>query len=276
MKETMKQLILLIMTTASSAAQPAITPEAHTRPPEVVVRLLEYPGEAVLRHKGLPAASSNLVGVLCDAERWVRLVVDGEWLPERLDPVCTAGEFDGRDVVRYRWEARRHSLLVAQTASVLALEIRPEASVLAGQTKEERLEAVKRVFREVFRKTGVRPDFQGGDIEIPDLGIKLLEFSFSSDMTVETEGDTPRLSGRSKRAGEDGTKFPDTLADAALESEAWQKGNWADTRVAWMFWFRNVHWYADRDRVVVFFLKAEGGPVPMSFDGWFDDQWFPK
>jgi hypothetical protein len=54
------------------------------------------------------------------------------------------------------------------------------------------------------------------------------------------------------------------------------KTDWDRSATGWVYWLRNLYWFADDERVVVYFLKAEGGPHPLLFSGASDNKWFLK
>ncbi len=238
----------------------------------LALKLLQWPTAQLLSTNGVPAASTNVAAAIDQAQGWIRMVVDPQWLPERLDPVCVRDEFEKRDIVRYKWTSRNNSFLVAQTWSMFALEIKPEAASLGGESKDQQLDAVRKLCVQVFRKTGVRPDFQGNEIEVPEFNAKLINFSFSAETTQQITNGVVLLAGRPRTMEEEGVKQPETAADAQTEGGKWLKPGWEKTSTAWQFWFRNLYWFADRDRVVIFFVKAEAGPIFAAPD----DRWFRK
>ncbi len=262
---------LTVIGLSAFAQSPHLFPDPKGKyPPDLVMRLLDWPTTEVINSNRIPSA--NMPGVTADAERWVRMVVDRQWLPGQLEPLCIKGEFEKRDVVRYKWMKGAYSFMVAQTSSLLTLEIRPEAGGLGGESKDQRLDAVRKLCLQVFRRTGVRHDGQGGEIEIPDFNAKLIDFSFSAENTRESPDDGSMLIGKPKTMEEEQVKQPETIADAEAEARNWVKPGWEKSALAWEFWFRNLHWFADRKRVVIFFVKAEAGSVvggPSLDERWF-------
>jgi hypothetical protein len=47
--------------------------------------------------------------------------------------------------------------------------------------------------------------------------------------------------------------------------------NWFDSASAWMYWFRNVSWFADENRLVIYFFKTESGPLVPNFSRNYDN-----
>ncbi len=266
----MKLAICITLIGLSAFAQsPHLFPDPKAKyPPELVLKLLQWPPAELISTNRIP--STNMPGVTADAERWVRMVVDRQWLPGQLEPLCIKSEFEKRDIVRYRWTKGECSFAVAQTRSLFTLEIRPHAGTLGGESKDQQLEAVKKVCLQVFSRKGERPDGQGNEIEIPDFNAKLLEFSFSGETARETTNEMSLLAGRPRTMEEEGVKQPEAIADADADARKWRGPDWEKAAIGWEYWFRNIHWFADRDRVVIFFVKAEAGPfITVPDDGWF-------
>jgi hypothetical protein len=216
--------------------------------------------------------------VLWDAERWLRMVIDPTLVPERLNPVCTRSEFEDRDTVRYKWVANSRSIMVAQTGTIFALELRAQTGKSSDVAMLPRLEHLRGIANEVFVKTGERRDGQGERVPIPNLNKVIVGFAFKAEHAKEMSGEKFQLRGRSRwmqeamAAGE--YKSLDNEHLRILDAK--ENQDWVYSQLSWTYWFRNVNWFADEERLVIYFLKTEGGPFVLSFNGTIDKGWFQQ
>ena len=273
----MRITLLLLLVTVSAIAQPSAFGPAHQPPviPEAVVKLLQWPSGELITRKGVAAGATNVIAAVFGAESWLRGVVDASWLPPAFEPLCIASEFESRDVVRHKWVKKDHAFMVAQTGSIFVMEIRPATARFDGDSKEARLLSLRKLSSDVFVKTGKRFTAQGGRVPIPGLNSKIVGFSFDSATTRAVTNQTVLLFGRPRTMEEEGVIHAgDSVQSVKEDSKA--NSAWEKSAFAWRHWFRSVYWFADEQRLVVFFLKEEGGPVALSFGGSADNKWFIK
>jgi hypothetical protein len=237
--------------------------------PDAIHELSRWPKADTLAEKQVTTTSVR--DAVADAERWLALVIDPVWLAARREAVCTKGEYERRHIVRHKWISQGYRLGVAQTASVFMMEIAPEAGRIGGDSKEARFAAARELCGRVFAKTGKRHTSQGEEVVIEDLNRKILDFSFDLRTTQEVTNRNLVLVGRPKTWSEEGFIPPQTGAEADAQAK---RVPWEQTIEAWMYWLRDVRWFAEVDRVVVFFLKKEAGPVALDYGGLIDDKWF--
>ena len=267
----MKATITLILSMVSALAQPSSVSNdpASNSIPATVQRLLVWPSPATISEKQISPTTDAAKTAVFNAERWLRQVIDSELIPAQLEPICTEGEFEGRDVIRYRWDAAGKKLMVAQTGSIFVLEIEPVTGKISGDALSERLDGVRELCGETFAKTGVWRGGQGEKNLITRLNEKLLANFFIAAATHQSETNRAVLFGHPK-------------GPEAMDSTSHERNVSAGGDASWFgphnetssYWFRNIHWFSDRGRVVVYFLKQEGGPVVLNFAGSADASWF--
>jgi hypothetical protein len=282
MKEIVKAILVLFLTGAAVAAQPLMRSEYYASVPEPVWSLLKWPSTELITAKEKSVAASNQTKYAAqDASRWVRMAIDPMWLPAELHPLCLNGEFGGMDVIRYRWATNSRSFMVAQTGCIFVMEIRPETEKLSTMAGPPDLAAVRKICGEVFPKSGERPTGQLKMVPMPDFNKKILDWSFNADTTQEITNRLRLLIGWPRYHPDEvqaelkkvsGTNEAEVQA-IIKRIDSQDNSDWYKSRFAWDFWFRNIRWFADQDRIVVFFLKDENGSVPCDFGpvrrGWF-------
>lgn len=271
MKSTCWVWLLLCSAVVQSGLNAAPTDQA-SKVPESVIKLLAWPSPEIIAEKQVPARTINDSGAY-GAEGWLRKVVDPAWLPDKLEPICIAGEFEGRDVVRYKWSKNGRSFMVAQTYSIFVMEIRPESGKFNGRSKEDFLPKYRELCEQVLAKKGKQWTGQLKEVAISNLNTKIVDFSFDSMNVAQMTNADLLWSGKPKdikgiKLLPNGTEVRDTNAVA---STMWE------VPLTLMYWFRNIYWFADNDRLVLYFLKNEGGPIALSFYGGVVEQrWFGK
>lgn len=269
MKNTFWLWLLSCLVLAQSEINAAPTDRA-SKVPESVIKLLAWPSPEIIAEKQVPARTINDSGAY-GAERWLRQVVDPNWFPDKLDPICVAGEFENRDVVRYKWSKAGHSFMVAQTYSVFVMEIRPESGKFNGRSKEDILPKYRELCEQVLAKKGEQRTGQLEKITISNLNTKIADFSFDPMNVVQMANANLSWSGKPKdikgiRVLANGTEIKDTNSTTNV---------FFKVPLALMYWFRNIYWFADNDRLVLYFLKNEGGPIALSFyGGTVEQRWF--
>jgi hypothetical protein len=246
-----------------------------------VWKLLQWPPPGLIREKGADVTEGPVKTAVYNATTWLRRVIDPVWFPEKWEPLCVFHEFENRDVIHYRWSSGKRSFKVAQTGSIFVLEIRPMENNPAGDSLQEHLSRVRKVCEEVFTKMGGRWTGQGKYVPIPEFNRKVLDSSFAIERTKTLNKGT--LLGKAISMQEAGvTNSGSDTSDVRLLNERLRKEddqsnpNWFDSESAWMYWFRKVNWFADENRLVIYFLKAEAGPLRLSFGGSLDNIWFGK
>jgi hypothetical protein len=160
--------------------------------------------------------------------------------------------------------------MVAQTTATFVLEIRPEKGKLGGKSVSEQLEQVREICGEIFRKTGERHTGQLEKVRILELNRKILDASFKMERTSVLTNHELLLSGKPVSMQEAGVTNPASgTSDVKLINERLQKEddktnpNWFNSSSAWMYWFRTIKWFSDDQRIVVYLLKSDGGPLAL-------------
>jgi hypothetical protein len=234
------------------------------------MRLLAEPAANVLAERGVAATNGNVASATANARRWLTNVIDAKYLPAVLELQCIRGEFEDRDVVRSSWKAGEYSFRVAQTVSVFVMEVRPATGKLPGESTEARVGTVRRLCSDVLVKTGSRWTGQREKVAIPALNVKILDYSFHNATTTAVAEHPLVLHGRPKPMTE--VQYTTNAELGALDAK--ENPAWHQSFLTWLYWFRNVFWFSDDERVVIYFLKTEGGPIALNFFGGMDGKWF--
>jgi hypothetical protein len=162
------------------------------------------------------------------------------------------------------------------------MEIRPETGKLSTKSGFPDLVTVREICGEVFLKSGERHTGQLEMVPVPDFHKKILDWSFRADTTQEVTNHSRLLVGwpnydhaevEAEIRRTSGTNEAEVQATIKI-IDSKDNADWYKSRFAWNFWFRNIRWFADQDRIVVFFLKDENGPVPCDFSTARGDSWF--
>src|SRR5688572_22235629 len=248
--------------------------------PPSVWNLLKWPSPELVQQKKMVSLEGSVRSAVLSSESWLRRIVDSKWLPEKMEPLCLENEFNETDVVRYRWTSNDRTFAAAQTASTFVLEMRPSKAEPGEQDSAARLNQVREICRDVFIKTGFRWTGRGEKVPIPELNRRILDASFKPDR-VKRGGKDLLLAGRPVSMHEAGATSPASeTADVELINRRIRteddkaNPNWFDSSSAWMYWFRNVNWFADQEHIVIYLLKTEGGPVFLTFGTVIDNGWF--
>ncbi len=242
--------------------------------PDPIWKLLEWPTETTIRERSMSATTPTVQTAIFSADRWIRMVVDEAWLPAQLEFICIHNEFENRNVIRCKWTKAGRNFFVAQTGSIFVLEVRPEHGSLQASSKEALLHSAKGLVGQILAKRGKRWTGQGQEVLIPDLDGKITDGSFDTSRVKASSNPRGelRLEGRPKTIEEEGVARPKNSAEAKAQDDP-QNTQWYNSSFAWQYWFKNVHWFAESNRLVLYFLKDNGGPVALSFGGSADDTW---
>lgn len=224
--------------------------------------MFQWPSVESIREKSIPHSEFY-------SKYWLRKVIAPSWLPpEDVKPIFMKAEVDGRDVARLRWAKHGYDIQVSQTLSIFAIKLTPQDARGTGKDDREKLRCARELCLRLFYPTGTHWDGQGRPISIEKLPDKIAWYSFTENTLERRKGDKGLLLGRPRTMAEEGVTRPLGLRDNNPYDP-----NWCQTPFAWLFWFRNVHWWNDGYSVGIYFFKEQGGPTDIR-DGRLDRRWF--
>jgi hypothetical protein len=253
----MRKMFCLFVLTISGISRAGVGDIQSNLPAEVpdsVRNLVVWPSPETIAAKSVPATATNVQARVLNDERWLRMVLAEDWLPPKFEPVYIRSETKLNDITYYQWIKGNCKFVVAQTAGIFVLQVWPEPGALRDDSKVGLLDSARRLAREILAKTGKRMTGQLQEVPIVELDQKIADFSFDPGQVrdVSIQGVTSfRLLGGAKTAQE---KVEERL-----------RMNQPVVAVELPYWFEEIHWFADGQRLILYFLKNEGGPVKWSF-----------
>lgn len=231
--------------------------------PGEVLKLSRWPDQSVLSGASrLSGDSPEVVFAKNQTNSWSERVLAPTWLPpEGTQVYFLQNEFDGRDVVRMKWQCNNYEVVMSQTASIFLIKLTPLNSCGTGVDGAAKLAFARDLVLKVFKETGRRwsTDSTGAGVEVPvpDLAKKITSYSFVPG-TARSLEENGVVVGRPKTMEEEGVQKPATDEDQANERKA-NNPNWEKSSLSWRYWFRQIHWWNDGHSVTIYFLKVEEG-----------------
>jgi hypothetical protein len=185
---------------------------------------------------------------------WILKTIDRDFLPADVNSlnvgmVLTQNAFGPNDVACVQWQKNGYVLQVAQTKTIMLVQMRPisPASQPISTVETKRSLAANTAAR-LFRKEA--------RIKIAEAGVpKVIEKQIMPELL--------------KRCFEDAHVQP---YDNGIHGRRRAPADPAD--LGFEYWWRWVNWWTDGSSVVFYTLKTEGGPWEASFNSGLDAAWF--
>lgn len=244
--------------------------------PSPAYKLFQWPDDSILNGPGhIDIDATEVKAAQAQAFDWIKKVLSEDWLPPvDTQPVCIRSEFDGRDVIRVKYEVKGYEIQVSQTATIFTIKLSHLDKRALGGDLNGKINAAKDMCSEVFNRTGKRWTGQGKEIVIPELNTKIAAYSFVQDTIVSVPGDMAGW-GRPQTMSESGKSSPHSEAESEEANDP-KNPDWEDAAISWSYWFRNVSWWNDGHSIGFYFLKIEAGPWVPSYESHStpDKHWF--
>jgi hypothetical protein len=222
--------------------------------PVLIKKLVAEPSSKTIAERSVSPSATNVIDAVKDAKRWIENVIDREWLPEKLDPLCIDREFEGTGTIRHEWKKAGCSLKVIQTKNSFTLVIRLEAEKNARPSKEYRLSSYRKICLQVLAKTGERRTGQGKIVPIPEFNKKIVSYSFDPLKTSITNVNDV-LSGKPIMTATDSSILTGTESEINEQINK-MEADWFNSPLAFEYWFRHIYWVADNEQIIIYFKKV--------------------
>jgi hypothetical protein len=236
--------------------------------PHEVLKLSQWPGQSVLSgDQAVSEESPEVAFANQQTTSWIEKVFATPWLPpDGTQRYFLKNEFDGRDVVRMKWQHAGYGIEVSQTRMVFVLKVTPIGGGGTGTDETTKLAFARDVALKMFASTGRRwsQDKTGAGVAVPVPGLaqKIVSWSFGRE-TARSLSDAGTVVGRPRTMQEEGV--PVSNDEVRANERKPDNPQWYRSSLSWRYWFRRVHWWNDGSSVVIYFLKVEEGVWQASY-----------
>lgn len=188
------------------------------------------------------------------ALEWVLKTVNRDWLPAdpnilREDIIMIQNAFGPNDVTYLKWETRSEIVRVAQTKTIILIQVQPKSPEQEPKlTMETRKLLARNVISSLFNKEV--------DIEVIEpTTSKIVKKTIMPELLVVS---FDRANVQVYAGGIHG-KCGELVGQNSVD---------------YNFWWRRIEWWTDGQNVWIYTLKTGGGAWEADYDSTLDETWF--
>jgi hypothetical protein len=225
--------------------------------PAPVIKLSQWTSEAVMAGPNRVLPSDDSLGfVKLHSLQWIRETFAVTWQPASLEPVFIRSEFDGRVVVRARWECQGFTVEVSQTASILVIKLAPQDGSGTGLDPTQRLLQARSIAARIFPVSGERRTDQGEIVPVEALNQEIVARSFGGETARRLEDDGVVVGGPVARHPEG--IFDDQGRAFIPQDTPPRPEDWLLIILSASHWSETVCWWNDGQSMGIYLHKHAG------------------